>query len=344
MERNTVKVLYTSTDTGVDSAVGRLLDSFPWRDLLERGQDVLVKVNLTWDYLRPGVNTSPWVVEALCKRLKDYTGKIYLGESSQVLVNASKAFKVQRMDAVAERQGLIWHNFSENSWKQVTVNGLTFGIPEICTEMPVISVPVVKTHYRSVISVAMKHLYGCLNDGRHNYHYRLSDYVVAVNRAIPVKFILADGTVSLEGSGPKPGIPKKTDFLALSTDPVAIDYSIARVMGIDPYSIETIQKGNGQVGSCDDVENVCIPPMKNVPSFNFKPAGPNFVAKVEKRIRGKRKKQGSQNDGPFIGIMKAGAKHWYNLSYSIFGQKKEAEEWKKSIPYGPQWLGEPEDK
>ncbi len=339
-----MKVLYTSTDTGVDNAVGRLLDNFRWRELLPEGEDLLIKVNLTWDYLRPGVNTSPWVVEALCKRLKEHTGQIYLGESSQVLVNASKALRVQRMDAVVERQGLVWHNFSDNPWKKVTVDGLTFGIPEICTKMAVISVPVVKTHYRSVISVAMKHLYGCLNDGRHNYHHKLTDYIVAVNKAIPVKFILADGTVSLEGSGPKPGIPKQTDFLALSTDPVALDFSVAGVMGIDPGTIESIQKGNGQVGSCNDVENVCISPLEKVPSFIFKPAEPNFVAKVEKKIRGKKKPQESPKDGPFIGIMKAGAKRWYNLSYSIFGQKREAEEWKKSLPYGPQWLGEPEEK
>ncbi|MCK5840822.1 MAG: DUF362 domain-containing protein [Candidatus Sabulitectum sp.] len=339
-----MKVLYTSTDTGVDKAVGRLLNSFNWRSLLPEGKDVLVKVNLTWDYLRPGVNTSPWVVEALCRRLKEHTGQIYLGESSQVLVNASKALRIQRMDAVVKRQGLIWHNFSDNPWKEVTVDGLTFGIPEICSRMPVISVPVVKTHYRSVISVAMKHLYGCLNDGRHNYHYRLSDYTVAVNKAIPVKFILADGTVSLEGSGPKPGIPKKTDFIALSTDPVAMDYSISEVMGIDPVTVESIQKGNGEAGSCNEVENVCIPPLEKVPSFKFKPAEPNFVAKMEKIIRGKRKEHGPPKDGPFIGVMKAGAKHWYNLSYSIFGQKREAEEWKKSLPYGPQWLGEPEEK
>ncbi|MCK5785595.1 MAG: DUF362 domain-containing protein [Candidatus Sabulitectum sp.] len=339
-----MKVLYTSTDTGVDKAVGRILDSFPWREFLPEGRPVLVKVNLTWDYLRPGVNTSPWVVEALCRRLKEHTGQIYLGESSQILVDASKALRVQRMDAVVERQGLIWHNFSDNPWKEVTVNGLTFGIPDICTKMPVISVPVVKTHYRSVISVALKHLYGCLNDGRHNYHYRLSDYVVAVNKAIPVKFILADGTVSLEGSGPKPGIPKQTDFLALSTDPVALDHSVAKVMGLDPGKIDSIQKGNGEVGTCADVENVCISPLTEVPSFNFKPAEPNFVAKVEKKLRGKKKEKEIPGDGPFIGVMKAGAKRWYNLSYSIFGQKREAEEWKKSLPYGPQWLGEPEEK
>jgi uncharacterized protein (DUF362 family) len=338
-----MKVLYTSTHTGVDSAVGRLLDSFPWRKLLVPGEDVLVKVNLTWDYLRPGVNTSPWVVEALCRRLRKHTGQIYIGESNQILVDATRALAVQKMDAVVRRQKLIWHNFSDNPWREVTVNGLAFGIPEICTRMPVVSVPVVKTHYRSVISVAMKHLYGCLNDGRHNYHHRLADYTVAVNRAIPVKFVLADGTVSLEGNGPKPGIPKQTDFLALSTDPVAMDYSISRVMGINPETVETVRKGNGQAGSFNNVHDVCIPPLQKVPSFKFQPAEPNFVARVEAKIRGKKKHREKQKDGPFIGIMKSGAKRWYNFSYSVFGQKEEAEVWKKSLPYGPQWLGKPEE-
>ncbi len=339
-----MEVYYTSTFDSVDAAVGRLLDNFDWQKTLPKGQDVLLKVNLTWDYLRPGVNTSPWVVEAVCRRLKGYTGQIYIGESSQVLVDASKALKIQRMDEVVNRQKLIWHNFSDNPWKNVTVNGLDFGIPEICTKMPVISLPVVKTHYRSVISVAMKHLYGCLNDGRHNYHHSLTDYIIAVNKAIPTKFILADGTVSLEGNGPKPGIPKQTDFLALSKDPVAMDYSIAKVMGINPEKIDSIVKGNNLIGSYENTDEICIKPLEQVPSFSFKEAEPNFVAKIEKKIRGNRKNQKSKDDGPFIGIMKAGAKRWYNLSYSIFGQKKEAKKWQNSLPYGPQWLGKSEIK
>lgn len=337
-----MEVYYTSSKNGVDAAVGRLLDNFDWQSLLPKGQDVLLKVNLTWDYLRPGVNTSPWVVEAVCRRLKGYSGQVYIGESSQVLVDASKALRVQRMSDVVERQNVKWHNFSDNRWTNVTVNGLNFGIPEICTKMPVISLPVVKTHYRSVISVAMKHLYGCLNDGRHNYHHSLTDYIIAVNKAIPTTFILADGTVSLEGNGPKPGISKQTDFLALSKDPVAMDYSIAKVMGVNPQEVDSIMKGNNAIGSYEDINEICIPPLEQLPSFLFKRAEPNFVAKIEKKIRGNRTDKKSQDDGPFIGIMKAGAKRWYNISYSIFGQKKEAQAWKNSLPYGPQWLGKSE--
>lgn len=337
-------VFYASTAGGVKRAVNEILEALEWKRLLPRGQDILVKVNLTWDYLRPGVNTSPWVVEAFAEAVSDRVGRIYLGESSQVLVDATRAFRITRMKDAAERRGLIWHNFSLNRWVGREVDGLSFGIPEICTRMPVVSIPVVKTHYRSVISVAMKHLYGCLDDNRHNYHYRLADYVVAVNSAVPAVLTLADGTISLEGSGPKPGIPRQTDFLAASTDRVALDHSVARVMGIDPLSVETTVKGNGRVGSFDDCRDVCIPPLRRAPSFDFIQASPNFVARVEKMIRGRRKRRKPGTDGPLIGIMKYGAKKWYNLAYYLLGQDRQARRIIENSIYGPQWRGVPEEE
>jgi uncharacterized protein (DUF362 family) len=342
LRKGTMKVIYASTNAGVQRAVSDILDAADWKTLLPRKEDILVKINLTWDYLRPGVNTSPWVVEAFARKVKDHVGRIYLGESSQILVDATRAYAVSRMKDVAEREGLIWHNFSENRWIPREVGDLRFSIPEMCRNMPVISIPVVKTHYRSVISVAMKHLYGCLDDNRHNYHYRLADYVVAVNSLIPVLLTIADGTVSLEGNGPKPGIPKQTDFLAASTDRIALDYSVAEVMGIDPLSVETTMSGNGVTGSYDSIENVCIPPLSQRPSFSFREAAPNFVAKIERRIHGRKKQTVPGTDSPFLGIMKIGAKRWYNLAYYLLGQHREAKHFMNNNKYGPQWKGQPE--
>lgn len=337
-----MKVFYASTMNGVRKAVHAVLDEMNWKTLLPAGEDILLKVNLTWDYIRPGVDTSPWVVEALAEKVSEHAGRIYIGESNQILVDATKAFRKTRMKDAAERQNLIWHNFSEHRWIRQKIGDLEFGIPEICTKMPVISIPVVKTHYRSVISVAMKHLYGCLDDNRHNYHYRLADYVVAVNSAIPVVLTLGDGTISLEGNGPKPGIPKQTDFIVASTDRIALDYSVAKVMGIDPLSVETTVKGNGITGSFKDLKNICIAPLEATPSHIFLKARPNFIAKIEKKFRGSKKQTGPGSDGPFMGILKIGAKRWYNIAYYLFGQSRDANRFIKHNRYGPQWMGLPE--
>lgn len=342
-ERNRMKVFYASTRDGVRQAVHDILDELNWKSLLPAGSDVLVKLNLTWDYIRPGVDTSPWVVEAFVEKVSEHTGRIFLGESSQILVDATRAFRVTRMKDVAERHNLIWHNFSEHRWIPKKVENLEFSIPEICTHMPVVSIPVVKTHYRSAISVAMKNLYGCLDDNRHNYHYRLADYVVAVNSLIPVILTLADGTISLEGNGPKPGIPKQTDFIAASTDRIALDYSVANVMGIDPLSVETTVKGNGVTGSFENLEEICIPPLTEPPSCAFLEAQANFVAKIEKTLRGKKEQSGPGTDGPLMGILKIGAKRWYNIAYYLFGQNREAKRIIEKNIYGPQWMGFPEE-
>jgi hypothetical protein len=247
------------------------------------------------------------------------------------------------MATVVERLGLVWHNFSDHEWVARELDGVPFSIPEICTRMPVVSVPVVKTHYRTTISAALKNLYGCLNDGRHNFHYRLADFLTRVNEEIPVAFTLADGTVSLEGNGPKPGTPKRTDFLALSTDRVALDASLARAMGFDPECIDTIRRADGRVGSMHQVVEKALPPLESVPSFSFVPARPNFVARVEKKLRGGRKRRTAPGgDGALMQVMKTGAKLWYNLAYYLLGQSTEAARWTRESPYGAQWTGAPE--
>jgi uncharacterized protein (DUF362 family) len=340
-ERSLLKVFYASTACGVRRAVSDLLDSLGWERLVPPGEDILLKVNLTWDYLRPGVNTGPWVVEAVAERLRGRSRKIYLGESSQILVDADRALRVSGMAAVCERQGLVWHNFSKHQWSPVETHGLRFGIPEICTRMPVVSLPVVKTHYRTGISVALKNLYGCLNDGRHNYHSGLPRYLAAVNASIPVAFTLADGTVSLEGNGPKPGKPIRTDFVVASEDRVALDASVARVMGIDPGTLEILDAAEGVAGSSRGLEEECLPPLAMPPSFSFLPAGPNFVARVERVLRGRGRKR--EGDGPLINLTRFGARQWYKMAYVILGQKAEALRLVESLPYGPQWLGRAEE-
>jgi uncharacterized protein (DUF362 family) len=336
-----VKVFYASTAGGVRRAVFDLMDALGWEQLVPPGGDVLLKVNLTWDYLRPGVDTGPWVLEAVAARLKTRASRVFVGESSQILVEADRALEVSGVGRAVSRQGLIWHNFSKNEWIRVEREGLEFGIPLICTQMPVISVPVVKTHYRTVISAALKNLYGCLNDGRQAYHHRLADYLAAVHSAIPVRFTVADGTVSLEGNGPKPGRPKPTGFAAASVDPVALDHSLAGVMGFDPAAIGIIRRCEGVAGTAAACEEAALPPLEAVPRFSFLPARPNFVARVEKAVRGSRKGGAGSK---VIAPLRLGARYWYRIAYHLLRQRREAMDVITATPCGRQWLGEAEEE
>jgi hypothetical protein len=107
--------------------------------------------------------------------------------------------------------------------------------------------------------------------------------------------------------------------------------------------VETTTSACGRAGDYHGLEEVALPPLEQIPSFGFVPASPNFVARVERRLRGSRRDE-PQSDGPFLGILKAGAKRWYRIAYHLLGQKREAMRWAESGAYGRQWAGHPEEQ
>ena len=54
-------------------------------------------------------------------------------------------------------------------------------------------------------------------------------------------FALVDGIVGMDGNGPIQGVPKFAGVLVAGRDPVAVDATCCRVMGIDPNRIGYLQ-------------------------------------------------------------------------------------------------------
>jgi NAD-dependent dihydropyrimidine dehydrogenase PreA subunit len=52
-----------------------------------------------------------------------------------------------------------------------------------------------------------------------------------------------DAIMAMEGNGPRNGTPKSLNLILLSTDPVALDASVCRIIGLDPKLVETITYG-----------------------------------------------------------------------------------------------------
>ncbi|MBN1434470.1 DUF362 domain-containing protein, partial [Candidatus Fermentibacterales bacterium] len=219
---------------------------------------------------------------------------------------------------------------------------ITFSVPEICTRMPVVSIPVVKTNHRSTISCALMNLLGCLDERRRSDHHRLADLLSRVNEEIPVVFTIADGTVSLDGSGPRPGAPIHTDFVALSQDRVAMDASLAGLMGFDPLAIETVVRANGRVGTMENLCEIPLYPLRSVPSFRLRAPEPDFLARMEDRLMDRRRRKTHPGDGLIMRAMKRGGRLWYCLAHYLTGQNRQASKWIRDSVYGAQWLGKPE--
>jgi uncharacterized protein (DUF362 family) len=55
----------------------------------------------------------------------------------------------------------------------------------------------------------------------------------------------------MEGDGPIMGRPRRAGFIAMGTDPVAVDATCARAIGLDPMKITYLKEAAAFLGNVD---------------------------------------------------------------------------------------------
>jgi uncharacterized protein (DUF362 family) len=278
-----------TTPNSILEDVQRVMELANWRRFITPGANIALKPNLGWDKLIPGAVSAPWVVEAVIQTIRPYVGEIYLVESDQVVVKADRALALTGLDKICKHNNVTWVNMSKGQFVQVSdperLVLKQIWIPEILTKTELITLPLLKTHNKTQISGALKNQWGCLETLRHNYHLVLPEALVDVNTIVRPRFALMDGTVALEGNGPKSGIPKEMNVLLASGNLVGIDAIAARIMGLIPEKIKHItlcaDHGLGTLSGLADVIGEDI----NALSTPFKPASHNAVSRLELAFR-----------------------------------------------------------
>ena len=104
-----------------------------------------------------------------------------------------------------------------------------------------ITLPVLKTHATTVFTGALKNQWGCIpRYDRILLHKHLHELIVEVNRLRPVTLALMDGLVGMQGRGPINGYPIDLNVLLASRDPVALDATAMRLIGLDPLTSQHV--------------------------------------------------------------------------------------------------------
>jgi len=322
----------------VQDAVREIMEAMDWESLIPEGKDVALKINLTHDMLMPGSNTSPWVVEGVVQTIRDRVGTIYLTDADQVLIKVATAFRRSGLGPIVEKYGLKFHNLSSGEYeivqRELYGESFRFKYPKFLREVTTITLPVLKTHFRCMITGALKNQYGCLEDARHNFHDQLSQYICLVNAEVRPALALMDGTVGMEGDGPKSGVPRVCDLLLASADPVALDTAAARVMGFDPEPIEHLRLCHQQgLGRMDGIRYPDLDPAEV--NLRFQPPKENFVAVIEGRLR-HAPGAGKIFSGGLLTFFSLGAKLWYLIWYYLLTGRRRRNKILKTR-YGPQY-------
>jgi len=131
----------------------------------------------------------------------------------------------------------------------------------------IVSLPKMKSHGLTRMTGAIKNQFGCVPGPlKAEFHARLpmaelfSQMLVDLNRFLKPRLFVMDGIIAMEGNGPQNGTPRPMNALLLSSDPVALDATVCRMMALDPALVLPIHYGvKFGLGSAEDVELVGDP-------------------------------------------------------------------------------------
>lgn len=249
-----VAVLKTSPQTVLDD-YRRLMHMANYEGFIDRTQDTLLKLNLSWTKYFPACSSQPWQLEGVVRTLLEDNfdpETLFPVENKTVVTNPRKGAKNNLWLPVLERYGLPFTPLPEVEWTTCRFQSPLLKlhdlfpqgieIPKLYPGKQVIHLPTVKTHGHSTTTGAIKNSFGgLLKEVRHYAHKHMHEVLVDLmymqKELHPGLFAVMDGTVCGDGAGPRTMIPKLKNYILASGDQVAIDAVAASMMGFDPLSI-----------------------------------------------------------------------------------------------------------
>ena len=242
------KVVFLKVKVGrasLENTVRRAMNLAEWTECI-KGDSIFLKINAMSHLVVPGTNTSPWVLEAVLKEIRAKFPDITLNFGDGDLCsckNVDRAGINWGYVGLAKKYNCNYINLTRDKQRLVEIGGV-FGKLKISDTLlksdSIISIPIMKTHVWSKMTASLKNMYGCLPIERHIYHLWLDRAIVDINAFLRPKFTLVDGTLGIEGSGPRTGFVKVSNIVMASKDLVAADTLAAEFMGFDINQIKYI--------------------------------------------------------------------------------------------------------
>lgn len=225
------------------------LEFIHWKNIIHNDSTIFIKPNFTYPFYKEGITTNPLLLKELLGILKDRAGKVILGESDggNHSFTADQAFKGHGMPEICEETGADLVNLSTlpSQFIEDTVQGkrVKVQVPDLLVNEIdcFLSVPVLKVHVMTQVTLSIKNLWGCYPDTMRCLHHKhLSRKLALLTRIVNPQIVLIDGTYALDGHGPMYGEALKTDLIIASNNPVIADTFGSTIMGIPVSNVEHI--------------------------------------------------------------------------------------------------------
>jgi uncharacterized protein (DUF362 family) len=236
------------------------------------GQTVLVKPNQTVFYsAEEGCTTDPLVVGAVIRLAKEAgAARVQVAESSGGVFSSIECMKITGVAAVAEALGAELVDLGSDD-----VPNRTVPVPrgEVIREVPlpaplvdadvIVDVPKAKNHHIEPITGALKNWVGVVNQRWRNHNHGDEEHIARFMDIMTVSrphLCVVDALIAGEGDGPIANLPRWCGCVLASTDPVATDVAIARLLGRDWRKLRFAEEAERRgLGVREPIEYLGVP-------------------------------------------------------------------------------------
>jgi len=282
------KVSVEKIGTGIGDSLRDCLETIDIPDI--QGKCVLVKPNMgrVSSGTQGIVTSKPVIMAAVEYFLAQGASQVLLGDSPITGVDSITAFASAGITHDCMPAGSELTDMDADDPVSVDVpEGRLISSLKLCRTAAqadiIVSVPVMKTHMHSVVSLGLKNMKGCLykkekvtfhklegdTGGDKGLDIALSDMATVLLPDITI----IDGTVGMEGFGPSSGETVHPGLLAAGTDCIATDTVGARLMGFDPLQIPSLRLCAERGLGTSDADSIQVIPENYLDYMTeFKPA------------------------------------------------------------------------
>lgn len=217
---------------------------------IKPGERVLIKPNLL-KASRPedAVTTHPEVVRAVIRLVHDAGGIPLVGDSPGI-GELSKVCERAGILEVIEEEGAVLTALDDPVIVKNEGRFQRYEIARVAMEADaIINLPKLKTHGMTVLTGAVKNLFGCIPGKRKvQWHFNsgvdhasFARMLVELSSLLKPRLSIMDAIVGMEGNGPGSGDPRRIGAVLAGRDPVAVDVVAADLVGCAPEHLPIIR-------------------------------------------------------------------------------------------------------
>jgi uncharacterized protein (DUF362 family) len=242
-----------------------------------RGKRVLLKPN-AGRIAAPGegITTEPRVVAAAIDAFVEAGALVSVGESPITGIKTFEALEATGIAAVARERGCRIIDLDERPAVEVLApSGKAMQAFKVCAEVLdhdlIVSIPVMKVHMHTGVTLAVKNMKGCLwRRSKVDLHMlprvegineRPLDIAIAdMSCVLRPHLSIIDGTVGMEGLGPSAGTPKRLGVVVVGGDAFAADAVACRLMGLTAEEVPHLRMGAERGAGIIDLKAIEVTP------------------------------------------------------------------------------------